>query len=67
MNNHTAPKIITHYDPKPIPDRSFDWSAVYDDYDCDWNQYGYVSQSPVGYGKTEEEAIRDLMITAEVE
>jgi hypothetical protein len=25
-------KIVTHYDPKPIPVRIFDWSAVTDNY-----------------------------------
>lgn len=44
-------KIITHYDPKPIPPRGFDWSAVTDDYE---------GGHPVGYGATEEAAIADL-------
>jgi hypothetical protein len=49
-------RIITSYDPPPIPDRRFDWSAVDDDtYDGAPDQH-----SAIGYGATEEEAIRDL-------
>lgn len=44
-------KIITRNDCPPIPDRSFDWSAVTDNYDL-----GH----PIGHGATEEEAIADL-------
>lgn len=45
--------IRTYYDPKPIPVRSWDWSAYDDDtYDG--------PGCPVGYGATEAEAIRDL-------
>ena len=32
-----------------------------DTYDVDCDQDGYFSRSPVGYGKTEAEAIQDLM------
>jgi hypothetical protein len=46
-------QIITRYDPKPIPDRRFDWSAVTADYDLG---------APIGYGRTEAEAINDLMM-----
>lgn len=46
-------KIVTHYDPKPIPLRQFDWDAIDDDtYDGEG--------CPVGYGATEQEAIGDL-------
>lgn len=46
-------KIVTSYDPPPIPMRCCDWSAIDDDtYDYD---------QPVGYGKTEQEAIDDLL------
>ncbi|SRR6267143_450080 len=48
-------KIITRYDPKPIPNRQFDWTAVTDNYDLG---------SPIGYGRTEAEAIADLRIVA---
>jgi hypothetical protein len=48
-------KIVTRYDPKPIPDRRFDWTAVTDNYDLG---------SPIGYGRTEAEAIADLRIIA---
>jgi hypothetical protein len=45
-----AMKIVTRYDPKPIPDRQFDWSA--------WEDSG--NEMMVGCGKTKEEAIIDL-------
>lgn len=45
-------KIITRYDPPPIPPREFDWSAVSDNYD-----HG----DPVGFGRTEQEARDDLL------
>jgi len=44
-------KIRTTFDNPPIPDRSFDWSAVTEDYDM-----GH----PIGHGSTEAEAIMDL-------
>ena len=44
-------KIVTHFDPKPIPLRQFDWSAVTDNYE---------PGAPIGYGTTKEEAIQDL-------
>lgn len=53
-------KIITSYDPKPIPTRACDWSAVTDDYEA-WTEDGeWHSTHPVGYGATQEEAIADL-------
>ena len=45
------PAIKTEYWPKPIPPRQFDWSAVTDDYE---------PGEPIGYGRTEQEAITDL-------
>jgi hypothetical protein len=49
-----VPKIVTRYEPPPIGDRRFDWSAVDDDtYDG--------PGCPIGYGATEDEAIADLM------
>lgn len=49
-------KIETSCWAKPIPDRSFDWEAVYEDYD-----YAPDGPShPIGYGRTEAEAIADL-------
>jgi hypothetical protein len=39
-----------------------EWSAIdLDTYDCDCDQDGFFSTSPVGYGKTEQEAIDDLL------
>jgi hypothetical protein len=45
-------KIITRYDPPPIPDRRFDWTAIEDNYDLG---------RPVGYGETEKDAEDDLI------
>lgn len=44
-------KIITYYDPPPIPIRAFDWRAVDDDYE---------PGRPMGFGRTEAEACADL-------
>jgi len=44
--------IITEYIHPPIPDRSHDWVAYWEDYE---------EHGPIGYGKTEEEAIQDLL------
>ncbi len=43
--------VRTEYDPKPIPMRQFDWTAVSEDYE---------PGDPIGYGTTEAEAIADL-------
>lgn len=55
--------ISTQYDPPPIPLRHYDWSAIDDDtYDVDLDSYGVpVSTSPIGYGRTEQEAVRNLL------
>lgn len=47
-----AQTIRTSYDPKPIPMRQFDWSAMRD---------GYDGGDPIGFGRTEAEAIADLI------
>lgn len=44
-------KIITDYWAKPIPTDQYDWSAVTDNYE---------PGCPIGYGKTEEQAIANL-------
>jgi hypothetical protein len=44
--------IATSFVFPPIPDRTHDWAAWYDDQNED---------SPVGYGRTEQEAINDLI------
>jgi hypothetical protein len=49
-------RIVTRYDPKPIPDRRFDWQATTADYDLG---------SPIGFGRTEAEAINDLIMLLE--
>ena len=43
--------IRTTYDPKPIPDRRYDWTAT---------EIDYEPGRPIGYGVTEAEAINDL-------
>jgi hypothetical protein len=43
-------RIHTNYDPKPIPLRQFDWDAWYDD-----------GEGQCGHGRTEQEAIDDLL------
>lgn len=49
--------IRTHYEFPPIPDRRFDWSAIDDDtYDG-----AEDSHCPIGRGRTEQEAIDDLL------
>ncbi len=52
----SAPKIRTEYWPKPIPISNFDWSATTEDYDLG---------PPIGYGRTEAEAINDLILQLE--
>jgi hypothetical protein len=50
-------KIKTNFEYPPIPIRDFDWSAIDDDtYDG-----AEDSHCPIGWGRTEEEAIADLM------
>jgi hypothetical protein len=43
-------KIVTSYEYPPIPVRHFDWCAHYDD-----------PEGPTGWGRTEQEAIGDLL------
>jgi hypothetical protein len=45
-------KIVTTYIYPPIPDRSFDWQA---------SSYDYDEGGPIGHGKTEQDAIADLL------
>jgi hypothetical protein len=45
-------KIIVIFDPPPIPDRQFDWHAMYEPDDSEGHH--------VGYGHTREEALADL-------
>ena len=45
-------KILTKYDPPPIPGNDHDWTAWVD---------GYEEDGLAGWGKTEQEAIDDLM------
>lgn len=45
-------KIVTSYWAKPIPPREFDWCAYFD---------GAEESGPIGHGRTEAEAVADLM------
>ena len=45
-------KIITSYECPPIPVREYDWSASRENWDLD---------EPIGYGRTEQDAIDDLI------
>lgn len=45
-------KIITNHEYPPIPDRSHDWAAYYE---------GTEENGNYGWGKTEAEAIADLV------
>jgi hypothetical protein len=49
-------KIHTDFWKKPIPMRQFDWQAVYDNYDG-----AEDSHHPMGHGRTEAEAVLDLI------
>lgn len=49
-------KIITSYDPPPIPSRGSDWTAVLDNYDG-----APDSNHPIGFGSTEAAAIANLI------
>lgn len=53
-------KIETSFVYPPIPIRDFDWCATFDDYDG-----AEDSNHPVGFGRTEAEAIADLIELAE--
>jgi len=44
--------IVTTYICPPIPTRNFDWTATQD---------GYEPGDPIGYGRTQQEAIDDLL------
>ncbi len=54
----TDRKIITRYDPPPIPWRGADWCATFEGYDLG---------DPIGHGATEADAIADLHMEAEPE
>lgn len=45
-------KIVTKYDPPPIPFRDCDWPATFEGWDLG---------DPIGHGLTEQDAIDDLM------
>lgn len=45
-------QIITDYWAKPSPERQWDWSAYRKSYEPGW---------PIGYGRTEQQAIDNLL------
>ena len=45
-------KIITEHHSPPIPIRSYDWRAYFDNYD---------EGDTIGYGETEDSAIEELL------
>lgn len=49
------PKIVTRHEFPPIPIRSFDWTAHYDGHE----------EGDYGFGRTEQEAINDLVENCE--
>jgi len=52
-------RIVTRYDPPPIPDRNFDWSAIDEDtYD---GAEDSANRGQIGYGSTDARAIVDLL------
>lgn len=51
-------KIVTKFEYPPIPVRSFDWSAVRDGWDLGEH---------IGYGRTEDEEIADLLDLEEMD
>jgi hypothetical protein len=51
-------KVIATYDPKPVPTRNYDWSAILD---------GYEPGDPIGWGFTKRGAIVDLLEKLEKE
>lgn len=62
-------KIVTHFDPPPIPLRKFDWCAHSDDYEpgeIDGETGRHVGgDHPVGWGATEAEALEDYLMHLE--
>jgi hypothetical protein len=54
-------KIITEHVYPPIPDRSCDWSAVFDGYDGGMVDADTPSRDLIGRGPTEVSAIADLL------
>ncbi len=64
MPSGRTDKIITHYDPPPIPQRCFDWRAYFSNYD---GAEDSPNRNMMGWGYTKEEAIADLLLHAEEE
>lgn len=60
MSTHIINGITVHTS-QPNPYDVNDWYAIDDGYDCDCDEDGYFSTSPMGNGRTEQEAIQDLL------
>jgi hypothetical protein len=60
MSTHHINGHVIHTS-QPNPYDVNDWYAVDDNYDADCDQDGYFSTSPRGNGRTEQEAIDDLL------
>lgn len=39
----------------------YKWSATSDNYDASYEEGRWIASHPIGYGQTEEEAIRDYL------
>lgn len=48
---------LLDYDPKPIPDRSYDWIAISPNYDASWEgeEAGWVDNGEKVHGATYDE------------
>lgn len=55
-------KIATEFVYPPIPNRDFDWQAIdADTFDAEYIDGVAHTSCPVGHGRTEAEAIADLL------
>ena len=60
MQDDGSYKIRCDFVYPPIPDRRFDWCATFDDDEPDDD-----GNMTAGYGKTPEEAVHDLKVSAD--
>ena len=64
ISTHETITLDTELVYPPIPNRSHDWSAIdANTFDADWNseEHRYFTRCPQGAGRTEAEAIEDLI------
>lgn len=50
------------HDPKPIPNPSFDWTAVHPDYDAEYNEDGHWDNGLKAHAATYEELCAEIDI-----